>query len=145
MAGKIDYDRGVLIMTHPGSGMDVYMYVDSPGEYLTAHGKEVNEKIAKEAGYDVEKLGKEKVRLERRRKAAQEIDAEFEIEGKEEVVQEKEGFKVVAYGYGRHNVIDPDGNKLNNIPLTLDMALKLLSSFTTDEKPDEKKPDKKEK
>lgn len=126
----IDYDRGVLINTH-FSGMDVFMYVDDPGKFLTAHNTVVPDEIAKQAGYDTDKLGKERVRLERRKVANALIDKEMADDKDivETVVFENNGFKLVSIGMGRHNVRDPDGNILNAHPLPKETGEKLFAAM----------------
>lgn len=135
MARKVDYDRGVIIMTHPGTGMDVYMYVDSPGIYINANELPVPEAIARESGYNVEALAKEKLRMERKAQAGAIIDKELSDEAntQEEEVADRNGFKLVSIGMGRHNVKDPDGNSLNAHPLSLEQAQKLLVAMAGDE------------
>lgn len=135
MARKVDYDRGVIIMTHPGSGMDVYMYVDSPGVYLNANELHVPDNLAAAAGYDVERLSKEKLRMERKAKAGALIDKELSDDANtsEEEVSERNGFKLVSIGLGRHNVKDPDGNQLNAHPLPLESAQKLFVAMAGEE------------
>jgi len=129
--GKIDYDRGVIIRSHTTTGMDVFMYVDTPGEYLTAHGTPVPDTIAKEAGYDVDILSKEKLKRERKQAAMDAIDKELnnEKDVSEEVVEEKNGFKVVSIGLGRHHILVPEGNRLSTNVLPLDMALKVMNAM----------------
>lgn len=135
MARKVDYDRGVLIMTHPGTGMDVYMYVDTPGVYLNANELPVTDEIASEAGYKVEQLAKEKLRMQRKAQAGALIDKELSDETSTEEVEvaDRNGFKIVSIGMGRHNVKDPDGNIINAHPLPLEMAQKLLSGMAGEE------------
>lgn len=139
---KIDYDRGALIMTHPGSGMDVFMYVDSPGKYLNAHLNSVPDNIAKEAGYNVEQLAKERVRLDRKAQAGAIIDKELaNDEDLEEVtVDNRNGFSLVSIGLGRHNVKDPDGNILNAHSLPKESAQKLFEAMAGEEVKADKKP-----
>src|SRR5690554_3858011 len=55
---KIDLDRGVLIRKHETTGTTIYMYFDTPGVYLNAHGGKVSEALAKQAGFDVDLYGK---------------------------------------------------------------------------------------
>lgn len=136
MADKvIDYDRGVLINVHAGTGMDVFMYVDDPGKFLTAHGTVVPDKVAGEAGYDVEKLAKERLRLERKRVASDLIDRELSDDKnlEEKELKEKNGFRLVSLGLGRHNVKDPDNNVLNAHPLPKESAVKLFAAMSGDE------------
>ena len=45
MSDGIDVNRGVMIKKHPSMGL-VYMYMDKPGVYLNAFGKELPDKIA---------------------------------------------------------------------------------------------------
>lgn len=126
---KIDYDRGVIISQHKQTGMDIFMYVDTPGVYLNAFGTPVADKLAKEAGYDVEKFGKERVKRERMKAATDAIEQELAIvndQGVKTVVEETEGFKIIDIGLGRHFVEDPDGNKLTSVPLPLEQAKVLL-------------------
>lgn len=131
MERTIDYDKGVLINTHPGTGMDVFMYVQQPGKYLTAHGKDVPDKIAAEAGYNVEQLAKERLRMERKAQASAIIDKELSDDAStlEECVDNRNGFRLVSIGMGRHNVKDPDGNVLNSHPLPKESAEKLFDAM----------------
>lgn len=127
----VDYDRGAIIMTHPGTGMDVFMYVDEPGKYMTAHLADVPDQIAREAGYDVDRLSKEKLRRSRKAQASAIIDKELADEANttEECVNVLNGFKLVSIGMGRHNVKDPDGNVLNAHPLPKESADKLFHAM----------------
>lgn len=137
----INYDDGVIINVHPGTGMDVFMYVDKPGAYLTAHGRDVPEAIAREAGFDVDRLSKEKLRRERKAQAGAIIDKELADDANtvEECVDEQNGFRLVSIGLGRHNVKDPDGNILNTSPLPKESALRLFKAMTGDEVKAQKK------
>lgn len=130
--GKIDYDRGVIINVHAASGMDVFMYADDPGVFLNAHGGEVKDFIAKEAGYDIEKLAKDKLKKSRKAQASAMIEAEFadDKDMTEDVVAEVDGYTIVTTGLGRHHVLDPDGNRLSAFPLSLEAAQNLLNGMT---------------
>lgn len=141
--GNIDYDRGVIINTHKTTGMDVFMYVDDPGKFLNAHSKAVSDELAAEAGFDVEKLGRDRVKKERKEQAVALIDAELadDKDVKEEVVAESNGYKIITTGLGRHHVVDPDGNRLTNFPVMLDVATKLMNSMVSVE-PKGSKPEK---
>lgn len=132
---KIDYDEGVLIMTHPGSGMDVFMYVKQPGKYLDAHGNTVPDSLALEAGYKVEQLSKDRLRMERKAQASAIIDKELadDANTKEECVDIVNGFRLVSIGMGRHNVRDPDGNILNAHPMPKESAVTLFKAMAGEE------------
>lgn len=143
MPNNIDYDRGVYIQVHNSTGVDVFMYVDEPGIYRNAYGTEVSADLAKEAGYDVERLGKERARFERRAAALDAIDKELEHEdarAMKEVVAEKGGFKIIAIGLGRHQLEDPDGQTLTAAPIPLEQAQVLLNRLVPDPKEEPKEP-----
>lgn len=129
--GNVDYDRGVIIINHAQTGMDIFMYVDDPGKFLNAHSAPVSDQLAKEAGFDVDKLSKERVKKERKTQAMAMIDAELSSENdvREEVVAEKSGYKIIATGAGRHHVVDPDQNRLSSFPLSLEDATKLMNGM----------------
>lgn len=123
MAFKIDYDRGVLKRIEPVSKLEVYMYVDTPGVYLNAHGTPVAEALGKSAGFPVEFYAKQRVRKERMAQAMDAISTELDlVENVTTVVREKGGFKIVDIGLGRHQVHDPDGDNLTKEPLTAQQA-----------------------
>lgn len=127
MIGKIDYSRGVTIRKHMGTGVDVIMYKDTPGVYLSWHGTKVSEVMAKEAGFPVEILGREKLRRERLDAAGLMIDKELgQAPGMETVVAEKDGFRIVDIGQGRFVVKDPEGFAMHKAWLGREMADKLL-------------------
>lgn len=129
--GNVDYDRGVIIINHAKTGMDIFMYVDDPGKFLNAHSAPVSDELAKEAGFDVDKLSKERIKKERKQQAMQLIDAELSSDNdvREEVVEERNEYKIVATGAGRHHVVDPEQNRLSSFPLSLEDAKKLLNGM----------------
>lgn len=127
--GNIDYDRGVTMRSHP-TGVTVYMYIDEPGTFRNAFGVEVSDDLAREAGFDVEKLGKQKLRRERVAKAMEAIDADLAEAGAEKrTVASRAGFHLVDIGLGRFNVEDPEGNILNPTPLTEAQGRPLLDKI----------------
>jgi hypothetical protein len=127
---KIDYDKGVIIRTAANFGMDVFMYRQNPGVYYNAHGDKVGEGIAKMAGFDVDKYSKLRRRKLAVAAATSAADAELlasEAVDQSVVVREKDGYKIIALGSGRHLVKDPEGNVLTQgVVLTLQMAEKVL-------------------
>lgn len=124
------YNRGIMKRSHP-LGLDVYMYIDTPGEYMTAHGTPIAEEFAQAAGFPIDSLRREKIKRERMAQAKQAIEAELEVQASvREVVEEKDGFKVYSIGLGRHAVEDPAGNSLSKEPLTKEQALLLLKALT---------------
>jgi hypothetical protein len=105
-----------------------------PGVFYNDHGTEVDPQLAKEAGYDVPALLKERKKRERIRVATEVIEAEYRPEeAVSETVKEKNGFKVVHVGLDRHNIVDPDGNVLNKKHLTKGDALRTLEIVAASE------------
>ena len=132
-AKRIDYDRGVIFTKHSGTGVEVYMYVDEPGVYINAFEGPVDEKFAKEAGFDTEKYAKQRVYKERMRAAKNAIEAELsKITDEPIVAVEKAGFKIMDIGVGRFTVHDPQGNVLTPEPLSLEIAEKLVAALVPD-------------
>lgn len=137
MATKvIDYDRGVVINTHKEYNIEVYMYKDDPGVYLSAHGTPVSNEVAQGAGFDIEKFGRLKLKKERMNKAMQLIEKELDtIEVKKDVVEERGGLQLVDIGLDRFQVIGPDGEALNKTPLSREQGSRLLKGLAPDEAP----------
>ena len=105
--------------------MEVFMYRAKPGTYYNAHGNEVNEALARMAGFDVDRHLKLKLHAERARMAstliAQELDVENGI-GKHTTVREEAGFKMVDIGLGRYWVEDDHGPLNKGTVLTRQQA-----------------------
>lgn len=137
----IDLDRGVHMRTNAGAGgIQIYMYVDTPGVYLDAFGHEVPEELAEGAGFDVEHLRKKRQLAERRAAAIKQVEDEMAAadEGDAIVVRERAGWQILDIGLGRHILKDPDGNNINPVPLPRQSADALLEQLTPnakDEKP----------
>lgn len=145
---QINYDRGVVKRIHPGSGMEVYMYKDNPGVYLNAYAMEVGEEVAKVAGFNTERLGKERIRKVKIAQAMGAIEEEMSIgETIRNVIKTKGDFHVVDIGLGRHHVEDSDNNVLTTTPIPKEQALLLLDQLVKPEVKNakaEKSPEKKE-
>lgn len=125
----IDYDRGVAKRKAPG-GVSVYMYNDSPGHYYNAYGTEVDESLAKAAGFPVERLRKERAKQERMTQAKDLIEKEFaSAPGEIKVVAKKGDFSLVDIGLGRFQVRDPDGTPLNTQHVSKDIGQQLLAAM----------------
>ena len=128
---NIDLNRGVTIRRHPTTGVQVFMYKDTPGVFLNAHGTEVDPELAKSAGFNTEALLKDKLKRERMAVAMSTIEAEFSSgPAMRETVRTQDGFQLIAVGLGRHKVLDPDGEELHAQPLTLEEANLLLDQLT---------------
>lgn len=133
MARAIDYDRGVLIKKDEKSGIEVFMYLDEPGVFLSQVGRELAPELAAAAGYPVvELLKKREIKI---RMAKAEIKIRAELEAAEEgskIIQEKDGFKVLDIGLGRHRVLGPDNEPLTSEVLTKEQATLLVEQLAPD-------------
>ncbi len=119
MPKGIDVNRGVMVKKHPAMGL-VYMYLDTPGVFLNAFGKEVPDSVAEQAHFDVTTLSKEKTKRERMREAMTAIEVELELASTaeaENILVERGGYKIVKLALGNAHVYDDDGNKLTPIPV----------------------------
>lgn len=136
MANKIDYNRGVMFQSDAATGINVYMYLDNPGVFLSNQGTEVAPELARSAGFDVEKLTKERQLRERMSEAMKAIRAELALgEENKTVVVEREGFKLVDIGVGRFQVLGPDGDVLTKDPLPKEQAELLMDQLVPNPEP----------
>lgn len=137
MANLIDYDRGVHIRTVDSMGLDVFMYVDSPGVYLNAHGKEVSIELAKAAGFPVETHVKQRQIKERMATAIDQIKREMEAVPEEKrVILERKGFTMIDIGLDRYQVLAPDGDVLTKNPMSKREAEIVFSQLVPEDEND---------
>lgn len=126
---KVDYDRGIMKRLHP-TGVEVYMYMDTPGVYLNAFGTPVADEMADQAGFPVGQFAKDKLKKERMAAALSFIEAELSDGPKVgEPIDERDGFKLVAVALDGFRVLDPDGNSLTPVPLPQKAAQALFNQL----------------
>jgi hypothetical protein len=137
MAFNIDLDRGVHSRTDPVTGAEVYMYVNEPGVYRSAHGSEVDVALAERSGFPIEEhLKKRRVQLALQSAHDKVLLELSEADRSEKVVlMEKEGFKIVDIGYDRYQVYSPDDDLLNPQPLNKRAAVILLDQLVPGSEP----------
>ena len=136
MSDGIDVNRGVMIQKHDSMGL-VYMYIDTPGVYMNAFGKEVPEAVAKGAHFDIETLGKERIKRERMAEAMTAIEIELELAvtaDEETILWERGGYRVVKLALGNAYVYDDENNKLTPIAIPQEEAKLLLDHLVPEEK-----------
>lgn len=140
MAFNIDYDRGVHKRTDLVSGVNIYMYVDDPGVYYNEHGTQVDEQLARQAGFPVDEQVKKR-ELKKRLKAAHDaIMKELQVAAETKVVvKEKKGFSIVDIGLERHQILSPEGDVLTEHPLPRAEAEKVLDMIVPDDEKEEPK------
>lgn len=137
---KMDADRGYAMRVIDGSGVQVYMYMDEPGIFRNAFGQEVDDSLARLAGFDVDRLLKERAKRERMKAAFEQIEAEMaEGEAKQEVALERSGYTLIDLGLGRFQIKDPEGGLLTAQPVPEEVARKLFDQLVPEVKAEEPK------
>lgn len=128
MANMIDLNRGAMCCRDKLTGMYVYMYLDTPGVYLSEHGSSVDKEIARMAGFDVVKYEKERVKRDRVNLFTKALSEELEAgdEAEAEVLMEQGGWTVIAIGLGHAHVKDPEGNIVTHAPIPVESAKVLV-------------------
>jgi hypothetical protein len=133
---KIDLDRGVTIRKHKDSGMYIYMYKDTPGVYLSQHGDVLPDKLAQLVGFDTGRLSKERDKREKMAAFSAKVTKELalaEASDAPEVIVTRGDYSVIALPGGRANVVSGSAGKLNQTPLTRDLAMELLGALAGEE------------
>lgn len=135
---SIDLNRGVTSRKHP-AGVRIYMYLDEPGGYYDERGRAVNRKMARAAGFDVDRdvINQEKnARLTQYRR---ELDAEFasrsaELDRAGEMSAQGDGIAVIPLGAGGFKVT-VDERTVTDHPVTIEEAEKLVEGYRDGEDP----------
>lgn len=129
---KVDYNRPLIKKAEAKTGIEVFMYLDTPGVYLNSYELPVSESLAEAAGFDTAKYGKMRKRRELMALAKKGIEEQLALEEEndvKEVVQERGGFSIVHIGLGRHVIEDPDGGQIVANHLTLAEAEAALNQL----------------
>lgn len=128
---NIDRNRGCTIKMH-ASGFRVVMYKDAPGHYYDERGEAVAERMAEQAGFDVEGLRRERIKKERLAAYQAQVEAEFATEEEDTerlLSQDAAGLRVKHIGGGKYAILDSEGSRLTQKPLTKDEAQTLLEDI----------------
>ena len=130
----LDLNRGVLVKFHPVNRMQVAMYIDRPGEYLTETGEAIDAKFAKEAGYDVAKDLRKKVANEKLAAYKAQLDAEMRAEedALAQAMTDKSGHDVRHIGGGQYALFDKTGKRLTKVAMTKADIEMLVGTVVTD-------------
>jgi hypothetical protein len=118
--GSLDLNRGVMTKFHPQNGMKISQYIDSPGVYYTDTAEPVPPELARQAGFNVEKDMRNKLKNERLAAAKRQIEAEMrqEEDAIAEALSGKSGFDVRHIGGGQYALFGKDGKKLTRVAMT---------------------------
>ncbi len=127
----IDLNRGVQCCREKQSGTYVYMYIDTPGVYLSELGEPLTEDFARSAGFDVEKFRKERQKAEKLAAATKAIEAELG-DKPGTVLREAAGYKLMALPLDRAEIVDPDGHKVTEAPLSTAAAKVFFQALVKD-------------
>lgn len=133
MTRAIDYDRGVMIKKDEKSGIEVYMYKDDPGVFLSVLGRPVSDDLAKIVYGEriVAEMTKRRTIRLKMKEAEAKIRAELETaEEGSHIVLERGEFKVLDIGLGRHRVLGPDNVALTSEVLSLEQATLLVDQLS---------------
>lgn len=121
----------VTVDAKTGQELSRVPHPGKPGYFYNEHGDEVAVALAKEAGFDVDSLLRERTMREKQAQAMAAIEAEFAVAGaKHEVVASQGEYTVVDIGMDRYNVEGPDGSVMNTagpIP-SREVALRVLAA-----------------
>lgn len=126
----IDLNRGVRMSKDPITQLEVYMYFDDPGVYLTPQGKNVPAEVAERAGYDVSALKKQHDKKSRMADFQSMLDSEYGDAAERKVLEERDGYKLVEVGtLGNVMVLDDEDKPLVLTPLPLDIGTELFDKM----------------
>ncbi len=134
MVTKIDYNRGLIKGKDQSTGVNVYMYLDDPGVYLSSQGTMVSQAVAERAGFDIARHRNERIRRLRIGKAKEMIEAQLDHEeSKSSTIKVQNGWAIKHIGFGKHYIEAPDGSIITDRNLTLEQAHGLLQELAVND------------
>src|SRR5690606_37787061 len=112
----LDLNRGVMTKFHP-SGIKVNMYLDDPGTYLDDRGQPLDEKFAIQAGFNVERDKREKLKQLKLKAYKEQLDREMrsEEEALAEAMSQSGNVDVRHIGGGQFAIFDKTGARAKNM------------------------------
>lgn len=115
----LDLNRGVKTKFHP-SGMSVNMYLDDPGVYLTASGDPMDAELAKQAGFDLERMNLERVKQLKLKAYREQLDRELQSEEDNlaAAFSQSDKHDVRHIGGGQYAVFDKDGKRVTKVAMS---------------------------
>lgn len=133
--GPIDMNRGVMYCTHPSAvTFRIFMYLDTPGEYLDGHGRPVPERLASEAGFPVERFRKQRLINSEKKKFEETLRNTLNMQETREVHREEAGLTLIHYPETGVAYIEREGERLYDTPIPLATAAILFEEFVKDAK-----------
>jgi hypothetical protein len=124
---------GIQMRQGPG-GMCIYMYNDEPGVFYNERGGKISDRLAEQAGFDVNSLSREKRKQAAMRAAGLAVEEEFASQGgHSKVVKERGEYRMVEVAEGLFSIqfIEPDGKgtTLTKVALARKAADKLFDDM----------------
>lgn len=115
----LDLNRGVMTKFHP-SGIKVNMYLDDPGTYLDDRGQPLDEKFAIQAGFNVERDKREKLKQLKLKAYKEQLDREMqsEEEALAEAMSQSGKVDVRHIGGGQFAIFDKTGARMTKVAMT---------------------------
>lgn len=127
----IDADRGITRRKHP-TGIYVIAYNDVPGVYYDDRGVPISQKLAREAGFNVERdlrLQQKNNLLEQRRKELEAQFAEDEAKLVQSVNDDSDDLEIRALEAGGYAVFRDGASITASSVLTYDQAVSLVENM----------------
>lgn len=127
MPEPIDANRG-FINHKTRHGVEVFMYKDDPGIYLSASGAMVSEALAKDAGFPVVPLKKKGEMKRVLAEAHAEIEQRFQA-ATEKVLKTSKDYVIVSLGEKRYVIRDSNGTQIHDNPFSHRDAMRLFEKL----------------
>lgn len=131
---ELDVNRGVVIRFHP-MGIKVAMYRDEPGVFIDVNGNELSRDVARAAGYDVDRLLRERAKAERLAEFHAELEDEFQKrereidEGIKREFDDGAALEMRKLGVGYAIFNSRTGKKLTSVSMSYKDASSLIESM----------------
>jgi hypothetical protein len=126
---RVDFDRGVILRLH-ASGARICAYADSPGAYFDINERPVDDTVAREAGFDVDKDRTEQRKREALAKARADIEREFQSKDGDYAKAMEAAIlgpmEVKHVGAGRFALFDTQGKRVTEGRMSREQAEQLL-------------------
>ncbi len=129
----IDLNRGVTKRKDPSSGIMVCMYKDQPGIFYDLRGGLLSPNFAKEAGFDIKELEKQKEYNTALDSAKDALNEEFSGVKERETLHTEGSFSAIACAYGNADIYRDGDHKMNTVAMKAKEAVALVKQLAKQE------------
>ncbi len=129
---KINLNRGVTMRKEPASGITVCMYKDQPGIFMDLKEKLLPTSFAKDAGFDIKALEKQKDYNKAIGEAQDSLSKEYSGVEEKEVLITEGPFEAKKAAHGTADVYR-DGEKMNVFAMKQNEAINLVKKLSEQE------------